>query len=92
MSEGKRVVRQYLTEFRPTTNTKATQLYFDDFATSLPKNVIALVVLNGATRHRSPKLAVPDNPQLIFLSPYTLELNSTEHLVLDETVPPGPVR
>ena len=56
------------------------QLYLDDFAASLPVDVIALLVLDGASWYRSPKLAVPDNLRLVFLPPYTPELNPAEHL------------
>lgn len=68
------------------------QLYLNDFATSLPTDVVALLVLDGATWHRSPKLDVPGNLRLVFLPPYTPELNPAEHLVLDKTAPPGSVR
>jgi len=64
----------------PVANTKATQLYLDDFAASLPVDVIALLVLDGASWHRSAKLTVPDNLRLVFLPPYTPELNPAEHL------------
>ncbi len=64
----------------PTANLKTMQLYLDDFAASLPEDVIALLVLDGATWHRSPKLEVPDNLRLLFLPPYTPELNPAEHL------------
>ena len=56
------------------------QLYLAHFAASLPADVTALLVLDGATWHRSPKLNVPDNLRLIFLPPYTPELNPAEHL------------
>lgn len=56
------------------------QLYLDDFAASLPTDVVVLLVLDGATWHRSPKLAVPSNLRLVFLPPYTPELNPAEHL------------
>jgi len=64
----------------PVANTKAMQLYLDDFAASLPTDVVALLVLDGATWHRSSKLDVPGNLRLIFLPPYTPELNPAEHL------------
>lgn len=64
----------------PLANTRTMQLYLDDFAASLPTDVIALLVLDGASWHRSSKLVVPDNLQLVFLPPYTPELNPAEHL------------
>jgi transposase len=56
------------------------QLYLDDFAASLPPDVVALLVLDGASWHRPPKLTVPDNLRLVFLPPYTPELNPAEQL------------
>ncbi len=56
------------------------QLYLDDFAASLPQDVIALMVLDGATWHRSAKLNIPSNLVLMVLPPYTPELNPAEHL------------
>ncbi len=64
----------------PLANTRAMQLYLDDFAASLPVDVVALLALDGATWHRSPKLDVPSNLRLILLPPYTPELNPAEHL------------
>ncbi len=64
----------------PLANTGTMQLYLDDFAASLPIDVVALLVLDGASWHRSPKLTVPDNLRLVFLPPYTPELNPAEHL------------
>ncbi len=64
----------------PLANTRTMQLYLADFAASLPTDVVALLVLDGASWHRSPKLLVPDNLRLVFLPPYTPELNPAEHL------------
>lgn len=64
----------------PAANTSTMQLYLDDFAASLPIDVVALLVLDGASWHRSPKLTVPDSLRLVFLPPYTPELNPAEHL------------
>lgn len=64
----------------PLANIHTMQLYLDDFAASLPQDVIALMVLDGATWHRSLKLSVPGNLVLMILPPYTPELNPAEHL------------
>lgn len=64
----------------PLANTSTMQLYLDDFAASLPIDVVALLILDGASWHRSPKLTMPDNLRLAFLPPYTPELNPAEHL------------
>ncbi len=39
----------------PVANTSTMQLYLDDFAASLPVDVVALLVLDGASWHRSPQ-------------------------------------
>ena len=64
----------------PVANTQTMQLYLDDFAASLPTDVVALLVLDGASWHRSSKLTVLNNLRLVFLPPYTPELNPAEHL------------
>lgn len=64
----------------PLANIQAMQLYLDNFAVSIPPDVIALMVLDGATWHRSAKLDVPSNLRLIILPPYSPELNPAEHL------------
>lgn len=64
----------------PVANIKAMQVYLDDFSASVPKDVVVLLILDGATWHRSAKLNVPDNLRLLFLPPYTPELNPAEHL------------
>lgn len=64
----------------PLANLRTMQLYLNDLAASLPEDVIALLVLDGATWHRSAKLTVPSNLVLMVLPPYTPELNPAEHL------------
>jgi transposase len=56
------------------------QVYLDDFAATLPTDVLALMVLDGASWHRSAKLTVPSNLRLMILPPYSPELNPAEHL------------
>ncbi|MDQ3398276.1 MAG: transposase, partial [Deinococcota bacterium] len=41
---------------------------------------LALMVLDGASWHRSAKLTVPSNLRLMILPPYSPELNPAEHL------------
>jgi transposase len=41
---------------------------------------IALLVVDGASWHSSPKLAVPENIVLLKLPPYAPELNPTENI------------
>lgn len=64
----------------PLANLATMQLYLDDFAASLPEDVLALMLLDGAAWHRSAKLKLPGNLILLVLPPYTPELNPAEHL------------
>ena len=43
-------------------------------------SAIALLILDGAGWHSSPRLIVPDNIVLLPLPPYAPELNSTENI------------
>lgn len=44
------------------------------------KNTRCLLILDGASWHRSANLKVPDNIELMFLPPYSPELNPIERL------------
>lgn len=61
-----------------------------DFArtTGAGRTRIVVLVLDGAGWHTAPNLAVPQGLRLVFLPPYTPELQPAEHLwtLLDEPV------
>jgi transposase len=57
------------------------QLYLNDFARQNPKELKVMVLDNGAFHHAK-KLAIPPNVVLIFLPPYSPELNPAEHIWL----------
>ncbi len=63
----------------PTSNTACFQAFLDVLARKFARQDI-LLVLDGAPNHRSGELAVPDNITLLYLPPYSPELNPKENL------------
>ena len=63
----------------PTSNTASFQAFLDVLARRFSRQDI-LLVLDGAPNHRSGDLVVPDNITLLYLPPYSPELNPKENL------------
>ena len=63
----------------PTSNTACFQAFLDVLSRKFARQRI-LLVLDGAPNHRSGQLVVPDNIALLFLPPYSPELNPKENL------------
>ena len=63
----------------PTSNTACFQVFLDILSRKFARQDIFLV-LDGAPNHRCGDLAVPDNVSLLFLPPYSPELNPKENL------------
>jgi transposase len=63
----------------PTSNTASFQAFLDVLARKFARQDI-LLVLDGAPNHRCGNLAVPDNVMLLYLPPYSPELNPTENI------------
>src|SRR5437660_7898602 len=63
----------------PTSNTECFQVFLEVLARKFARQDI-LLVLDGAPNHRCGDLAVPDNISLLFLPPYSPELNPKENL------------
>ena len=63
----------------PTSNTACFQAFLDILARKFVRQDI-LLVLDGAPNHRCGDLALPDNISLLFLPPYSPELNPKENL------------
>ena len=63
----------------PTSNTACFQAFLDMLSRKFARQDI-LLVLDGAPNHRSGQLVVPDNISLLFLPPYSPELNPKENL------------
>jgi DDE superfamily endonuclease len=63
----------------PTSNTASCQAFLDAMARRFTRQDI-LLALDGAPNHRCRNLAVPDNIMLLYLPPYSPELNPKENL------------
>jgi putative transposase len=63
----------------PTSNTACFQAFLDVLARRFARQDI-LLILDGAPNHRCGDLAVPDNITLLYLPPYSPELNPKENL------------
>jgi len=66
----------------PELNTAAMQLFLDRFAATLPPDEQAAMVMDRAGWHITNDLAVPPNITLVFLPPYSPELNPVERIWL----------
>jgi len=66
----------------PTVNAAAMDLFLARFAATLPADVHAVLVLDGAGWHDPRALTVPDNVTLVPLPPYSPELNPVERIWL----------
>ena len=63
----------------PTSNTACFQAFLDALARKFARQDI-LLVLDGAPNHRCGVLIVPDNITLLYLPPYSPELNPKENI------------
>jgi len=67
-----------LMEF-PTCNADNFQLFLNELSCENPKTLMIMVLDNGAF-HKTKKLEIPDNIKLVFLPPYSPELNPAEKM------------
>jgi transposase len=63
----------------PYCNTENFQLFLDEFAKNIPDEFKILLLDNGAF-HKAQKLIVPENIALLFIPPYSPELNPAEKI------------
>jgi hypothetical protein len=63
----------------PVVHAEAMSLFLAEVAQRHPQDYI-LMVLDGAGWHRAQDLVVPDHMRLVFLPPYSPELNPAEHI------------
>ena len=68
----------FLIEF-PFCNTDTFQIFLNEFSSEHPKTLIIMVLDNGAF-HKAKKLKIPDNIKLVFIPPYSPELNPAEKI------------
>jgi hypothetical protein len=64
----------------PTVNTQAMNAHLAEISRSVAPGAHAVLVLDGAGRHGSAALVVPDNLSLLTLPPYSPELNPVENV------------
>jgi transposase-like protein len=64
----------------PYINTDSMQLYLDELAKEIDEEII--IIMDGAGWHKSKELVIPQNIQVIYLPPYSPELNPVERLWL----------
>jgi hypothetical protein len=64
----------------PEVNIEAMNVHLAEISRCVSLGAIALLVLDGAGWHSSPRLNVPDNVVLLPLPPYAPELNPVENI------------
>jgi transposase len=63
----------------PYCNTDTFQIFLNEFSKSSPNEFIVLLLDNGAF-HKAQKLTIPENIALLFIPPYSPELNPAEKI------------
>ena len=64
----------------PTVNIEAMNKHLIEIGKCVSAGAIALLIVDGAGWHSSPKLAAPENIVLLKLPPYAPELNPAENI------------
>jgi transposase len=64
----------------PAVNIEAMNKHLAEIGTCVTAGAIALLIVDRAGWHTSPKLVVPQNVVLLKLPPYAPELNSAENI------------
>ncbi|WP_308533715.1 transposase [uncultured Peptoniphilus sp.] len=63
----------------PYCNTDSMNVFLEELAKEYKEDKI-LLVCDGATWHKSKGLKIPENIEIIHISPYTLEMNPIEQI------------
>jgi transposase len=63
----------------PTCNTEGFEIFLTEFSNQTPEELKVIILDNGAF-HKAKKLKIPENIILIFLPPYSPELNPAEKI------------
>ena len=63
----------------PYCNTESMNVFLEELSNTFPKDKIILVC-DGAAWHKSGSLRIPENIELIFIPPYTPEMNPIEQI------------
>ena len=65
----------------PYVNTECMQLFLNKFAEEFSHEDV-LIIMDGAGWHKSKSLIIPSNIEILYLPPYSPELNPVERLWL----------
>ena len=63
----------------PYCNTESMNMFLEELSNTFPRDKIILVC-DGAAWHKSGSLRIPENIELIFIPPYTPEMNPIEQI------------
>ena len=63
----------------PYCNTESMNVFLEELSNTFPKDKIILVC-DGAAWHKSGSLRIPENIELVFIPPYTPEMNPIEQI------------
>ena len=63
----------------PHCNTESMNVFLEELSNTFPRDKIILVC-DGAAWHKSGSLKIPENIELIFIPPYTPEMNPIEQI------------
>jgi transposase len=64
----------------PYANTQAMQKHLEQISLSITANAHGIVVMDRAGWHKSAALNIPENLSILFLPPYSPELNPAENI------------
>ncbi len=64
----------------PCANTEAMQKHLEEISASVATKAHGVVIMDGAGWHKSEALNIPENLSILFLPPYSPELNPTENI------------
>ena len=64
----------------PRANTEAMQKHLEEISLSVATKAHGVVIMDGAGWHKTGALNVPENLSILFLPPYSPELNPTENI------------
>jgi len=64
----------------PHANAEAMQKHLEEISRSITTEAHGVLIMDGAGWHRSGALNIPENLSILFLPPYSPELNPTENI------------
>jgi transposase len=71
---------KYFGMILPNLNVENMQIFINEYSKTVPKNEHIIMILDGASAHKSKKLILPQNISFIFLPSFSPELNPIERL------------